>query len=102
MWRQRGAEVKARAMSNHKIINRVLGRRAAFDVDVDEVTSILNGRSQPRRSDAFRGFNSPPVHASARTETPPLAEKSSATEKRGSKPNAKGRKRIAVPAPDRF
>jgi hypothetical protein len=87
-------------MSNHKIINRVLGRRAAFDVDVDEVTSILRGRSQPRQSDVFRGFNSPPVHAGAGTETPPPAEKNSATEKRGSKPNA--RKRIAVPAPDRF
>src|SRR6266496_6041086 len=86
-------------MALRKIIDRVLGRPGAFDVDA--VTSVLRGRSQPRQTEIFRGFNSPPVHASTATEEPPPAAggNSATKEKRGTKTK---RKRAAKPTPDRF
>jgi len=90
---------KARGMAFRKIIDRVLGRPGAFDVDA--VTSVLRGRSQPKQTEIFRGFNSPPVDASTATEEPPPAAggNSATKEKRGTKTK---RKRTDIPAPDRF
>ena len=86
-------------MAFRKLIDRVLGRPGDFDVDA--VTSVLRGRSQPRQTEIFRGFNSPPVDASAATEGPPPAanDNSATKEKRGPKTK---RKRTDIPAPDRF
>jgi len=84
-------------MAFRKIIGRLLGRPGAYDVDA--VTSILRGRSQPRSTDIFRGFDSPPAPPGAGTEEPPPA---SAEEKAPSRKNAVKRKRPPVPTPDRF
>ena len=45
-------------MSLQKIINKVLGRPGAFDLDA--VTSVLEGRRLEGRQLIFRGFESPP------------------------------------------
>jgi len=86
-------------MGLRRFMNKILGRPAPFDVDA--VTSVLRGRSQPQRTDEFRGFNSPPIHVSvAIEESPPAQDKNPpAQEKRGQKPK---RKRTAIPTPDRF
>jgi len=80
-----------------KFLNRTLGRPGGFDVDA--VRSVLEGRSQPTRTDSFRGFNSPPVDIPVKREEPPSPEKQPGTEKRGAK---KKRKRTEAPASDRF
>jgi hypothetical protein len=85
-------------MGLERFIDKILGRPGAFDVDA--VTSVLRGRSQPSRTEGFRGFNSPPVQSSTAAEEPALASNESSTEaKRGPKTK---RKRTAAPAPDRF
>src|SRR5439155_214653 len=89
---------KARGMAFRKIIDRVLGRPGAFDVDA--VTSVLRGRSQPKQTEIFRGFNSPPVDATTVAKAPPPAanDNSATKEKRGTKTK---RKRTDIPAQDR-
>jgi len=45
-------------MSLQKIINKVLGRPGAFDLDA--VTSVLEGRRLQGHETIFTGFKSPP------------------------------------------
>jgi hypothetical protein len=87
-------------MAVRRFINKVLGRPAAFDVDA--VRSVLEGRSQSPRADAFPGFNSPPVHVTAPVEQPAdlTARRSTAEASKGS--TKKKRKPVERPAPDRF
>jgi len=84
-------------MDFQKIIGRLLGHPGAYDVDA--VTSILRERSQPRRTDIFHGFDSPPVPPSVGTEEPAPA---STEEKASAKKNGAKRKRPPAPTPDRF
>src|SRR5947208_16516696 len=90
---------KARGMAFRKIIDRVLGRPGAFDVDA--VTSVLRGRSQPKQTEIFRGFNSPPVDATTVAKAPPPpAHDNSATKE--NRVTTTKRQRTDIPAPDRF
>ena len=84
-------------MDFQKIIGRLLGHPGAYDVDA--ITSILKERGQPRRTDIFRGFDSPPAPPSVGTEEPPPA---SMEEKASTKKSGVKRKRPPAPTPDRF
>src|SRR5439155_27069497 len=90
---------KARGMAFRKIIDRVLGRPGAFDVDA--VTCVLRGSSQLKQTEIFRGFNSPPVDATTVAKAPPPAANENSVLKEKLVTKSK-RKRIDIPAPERY